>query len=175
MQKIQLTKGQYTLVNENDFRKLSQYKWCVINSSGKFYAGRNQKIDGKFRTVLMHRVILGAKPGQIVDHRNGDRLDNRRSNLRFCTASESVQNRGKMKNNKSGFKGVHLNRRLNKYEALITKDHKTHYLGVFKTAKSAGQAYARAAKKLHGNFACVSTKSWTNYELCSQLISLDVA
>lgn len=159
MKTIALTKNQLTIVDDEDYAMLSKIRWCVINGTNASYAGRDHKINGKYKTILMHRVIMKAKRGQIVDHINRNTLDNRKENLRFCTASESVQNRGMHKNNSVGFKGVHLNKKLMKFEAWITKDHVNYYLGIFKEAEAAGKAYARAAQKLHGNFAPISTKS----------------
>lgn len=158
MKKIKLTKGQEAIVDDNDFETLKSVSWCVVNGTNSLYAGRNEKTDDRFRTVLMHRVILEAKRGDIVDHKNGNTLDNRKKNLRFCSPAQSVCNRGMMKNNTSGFVGAIFNKRLGKFESRISLNGKSHYLGIFETAEAAGQAHARVAKRLHGKFANISTK-----------------
>lgn len=156
MKKIPLTKGRFAIVDDEDFDFLNKRKWLAVNGTNAIYAGRNQWMnDGKMKTILMHRVILGAKKGQLIDHVNRNPLDNRRENLRFCTASQNTQNRRMQRNNKSGFKGVIWNRRSQKFQANIMLSGKDYYLGLFKTAQAAGLAYARAAKKLHGEFASI--------------------
>jgi len=107
------------------------------------------RVAGKL--VRMHRIIAGANhKDEIVDHINGNTLDNRRSNLRICSNAENGRNRGKNSNNSSGFKGVFLKR--DKWAAQIKHNGKSIHLGTFKTPEEAHLAYQRAANKLHGRF-----------------------
>ena len=80
MRTIELTQGQVALVDDRDYDELSRFKWYALRDhGGTFYAQRHApRVDGKQRTILMHRVILDVQPGQDVDHANHDTLDNRR-------------------------------------------------------------------------------------------------
>src|SRR6476620_8185168 len=103
MRAIELTKGQVAIVDDEDFNELAQYRWYVDH---KGYACRNVLKSGKTTGYRMHRVIMGAKKGEQIDHINQNKLDNRRCNLRFASYAENARNRGKSKRNKSGFKGA---------------------------------------------------------------------
>jgi hypothetical protein len=100
--------------------------------------------------------ILKAPPGKFVDHRNLNKLDNRRQNLRIATRSQNGMNRRAMSNNELGIKGV--SRDKNKkgktplFVARITVEGKTRRLGYFRTTEEAAAAYAAAARELHGEF-----------------------
>ena len=106
----------------------------------------------------MHRFILGARKGEIVDHRNGDGLDNRRDNLRLCVGKENQGNRRLSKNNKSGYKGVCLDNRRGQWVATIYKNRKPIYLGSFNSAIDAANAYDNAAIGYFGDFALTNAK-----------------
>lgn len=102
----------------------------------------------------MHRLIMRAKKGQILDHINGDRFDNRKENLRFCTNSQNLANRSKTSLNKSGYKGVtFIPGRLRPWRAVITYKGKYTNLGYFETKEQAALAYNKAAVKYFGEFA----------------------
>jgi hypothetical protein len=146
MKEISLAHGKgVALVDDADYPILSQYKWRL--SAG--YA--RAEINGM--SVLMHRLVMGAKRGQEVDHRNGDKLDNRRSNLRFSTHSQNMANVGQRSDNTSGFKGVYWNRQTGKFRARIKPRGKHIYLGAFDDAQEAARVYDRAARKYFGSFA----------------------
>jgi len=104
---------------------------------------------------LLHRVILQPPEDMKVDHRNKNPLDCRRQNLRICTTSENAMNRGKTRDNSTGYKGVNLDKRRKrkKYRARITANGKTYFLGSYKKPDEAGAAYREGAKKHHGQFA----------------------
>lgn len=101
----------------------------------------------------MHRAVIGAKKGQIVDHINGNRLDNQRSNLRFCTHSQNQFNRAKKKNCSSRFKGVAWHAPYKKWNAYIEPLGKKINLGYFSNEVEAAKAYNQAALKHGGQFA----------------------
>jgi len=147
---IKLTKSKEALVSDEDFDFLSQWKWSALETRGTYYAVRGG-VKGYF---YMHREIAKrtALEGDMVDHIDGDRLNNTRSNLRGCTNAENLQNRGKPSNNTSGVKGVHWDKARSKWKAEIQAGGEKYYLGRFDILVDAKTAYKRAARKLHKEF-----------------------
>jgi hypothetical protein len=148
MKIIQLSKGAVTLVDDSNFESLRHFKWHLTNTGR---AGRIARIDGKKCTILMHRQILNAQPGEQVDHKNMDPLDNRRDNLRLASFCENQWNRCRYSNNSTGAKGVDF--RGNRFRVRIQVHGKSISLGTFVSLELAQQAYAKAASKYHGEFA----------------------
>lgn len=111
------------------------------------------------KTVPMHRIIMARilerplNPGEEVDHINGNRLDNRRSNLRLVNRSQNAKNRKASSKNKSGYLGVRKHPKYKRWYAYITSNKVQHYLGSFDTPELAYEAYCRAAIELNGEFA----------------------
>ena len=147
---IPLTKGRVTLVDDDLYPVLSRFHWSV---DGSGYAQRAVKTDRGWRPIRMHRDILGLVGSEMGDHRNLNKLDNRRENLRRCDARGNVRSRGLNCNNKTGYKGVHFNAARNCYQTYITVDYHHVYLGRYGTAKEGAEAYNEAARKYHGEFA----------------------
>ena len=108
---------------------------------------------GKRVAIYMHMEILGDCDGREIDHINGDKLDNRRSNLRFCTRSQNSMNHVLQSNNTSGYKGVWLRATTHHWQAEIMINQKHIRLGAFLSAEDAARAYDRAARKYFGEFA----------------------
>lgn len=162
---IQLTRGYVAIVDDADFGWLSQWKWNARpanQADPRWYAYRcayDPTRKGP-RTVAMHRVVLEAQRGQIVDHVNGDGLDNRRENLRICTASQSAANRCKHKADKrpgwgrGPYKGVYIAGR--RWRAIITVSGTQTHLGYFAAAEDAALAYDAAAVQHFGEFALLN-------------------
>ncbi len=147
MRTIILHRGEECLVSDNDFKKLSRYRWYrQTNGYVARYAGRGRG----FSPVRMHREILGAKNGDVCDHKNGNRLDNRRSNIRVCSFSENTYNRSPSVRNKSGYVGVHYDKARGKWQARIHIKNKTIILGRFENKEEAVQARKKAEKKYYG-------------------------
>lgn len=146
---IPLSKGKFAIVDEDDFERLSVYKWCV---SARGYAVRNIFPNKIQKTEHMHKVIFGRDNTQ-VDHINQDKLDNRKSNLRPCNHSQNGANSSLRKLNTTGYKGVVWDGSRNKYRAQITFNNKSMCIGRFETAIEAAKAYNRKAKEFWGEYA----------------------
>lgn len=148
---IELTQGKFALVDDEDYDWLVQWNWYY--DSG--YAMRSAKgCHGTRRPkIRMHREIISVSRELSVDHINGNKLDNRRCNLRACTQSENKRNRGKSKNNTSGYKGVHFYSPKKPWTVSIRVNNKQIFLGNFADPVDAAKAYDRAAIKYHGEFA----------------------
>jgi hypothetical protein len=145
------------LVDDEDYDRVMQYKWCF----GKIgYAMRNiskyARRDGKHGMQYLHRFIMGEPPGMEVDHRDEDRLNCQKYNLRVATHAQNTQHRGPLKTNTSGRKGVTRNHRAGKWVAQIDVNGVHKNLGYFDDIQSAHAAYCMAAEELHGEFAKTS-------------------
>ncbi len=151
---IPLIHGGNTLVDEEDYEHINQWEWFQ-HSAG--YAARNPKtseIRGqKRKLVFIHRIVMNMKIGEITDHINGNTLDNRKCNLRICTASQNAQNKKPCLKFSSQYKGVSWNKKRKRWRVSIKKDGKAYELGRFKNEIDAAKAYNEAAKKLFGPFA----------------------
>lgn len=152
---LPLTKGRVAVVDADDAALLSQWKWSYTDTG---YAVRFQRIgraDGRRRkvTIRMHRFILGAPRELEVDHINGDRLDNRRANLRLVTDAQQRQNEGVCRGGSSLFKGVTRSKERGRWEAQIKHQRRRIYLGRFRDEVEAARAYDAAARELFGEFA----------------------
>lgn len=141
-------RGGEILIDEEDTHFLHGRDWFVQKGdSGLKYAfSKGQSL---------HRLIMAAGKGQIVDHASGDGLDNRRANLRLCTHTQNMQNRKPTHSGLSTFKGVSLRHepRPKPYQATIKAFGERIYLGSFETEEGAARAYDRAAIIFHGRFA----------------------
>lgn len=105
------------------------------------------------KSIFLHRVIMAPSAGLVVDHINGDKLDNRRSNLRVCTNAQNSMNQRLSASNTSGFKGVRRHWQSGRWQAQITVDGHRRYLGLFADPRVAAHVYNRAAVHFYGEFA----------------------
>jgi hypothetical protein len=147
---IPLTRGMAALVDEEDYERISQFKWSAQKNCNTFYAKRNTPAtNGKRQGIeLMHRRILAPPRGMEVDHINGNGLDNRRKNLRVVTRQQNSQNRHQIKT--SRFPGVYWHDRDQKWRSQIRIHGKRKFLGSFTDEKAAYCKYCEAVKSLEG-------------------------
>lgn len=150
---IPLTKGYKALVSESDYRHLMGMKWHAHVSSHGFVYARNG--DG----TAMHVYLLKPPRGMLVDHINGDKLDNRRENLRLATSEENSRNVQKVSGRSSRYKGVAWDAARKKWKAQIQAEGKQKTLGRFDSEEEAARVYDAAAKAAFGEFAFLNFPS----------------
>lgn len=137
--------GEEILADVGDMAKITRYTWCISKTG---YAVAN--IGGK--VVKMHRYLLDVPAGKVVDHINGNTLDNRRSNLRVCEQSENMRNMGRKKNNRPPYPGVQVKQN-GRYRVRITVDRKEIAIGTYDTEEEAIRARIDAENRYYGVFA----------------------
>lgn len=136
-------------VDDKDYEMLSKHKWC--QSQGYAVSNLSRKTHKK-RRIRMHQILMNTPKGMHTDHIDGNPINNQKSNLRVCTASQNLMNRGRTRINRSGFKGVSWHKVTKKWQARIKVKRKEMHLGYFKIPEAASEAYKEAAKKYHGEF-----------------------
>jgi DNA polymerase-1 len=168
--RIPLTQGQYAIVDPDDYRRLSKYKWYAAGRrEGSYYAVRTAKTaNGNKHRLLMHRQILKVPDDMFVDHIDRNSLDNRKANLRAATAAQNIWNRAKNTNRTytSKYKGVSWNQCVKPWRAHIHFNHELISLGSFDNEIEAAKAYDQAAKRYHGEFAVLNfpqRKQWVSH------------
>ncbi|WP_420732156.1 HNH endonuclease [Hwanghaeella sp. 1Z406] len=143
--------GKPILVDRADHARLNQYRWFPAGTNNG-YAGRSVTRNGKSRVCYMHREVMAPAPGLVVDHANGDTLDNRRSNLRICTRAENSANRTVCLNH-TGFLGIGFDPAQGRYQAAVTQNG-SRFRGPWRlTAQEAAKDYDCLARGVHGEFA----------------------
>lgn len=146
------SKNEEIIVDPEDYDRLVKLNWNCYTGYARTFRRRKEE-GGKFRGTLMHKMILKAEKGLVTDHINGNKLDNRKSNLRICTPRQNSCNRKIGCQSKSRFLGVTYHKRDNRFQASIRTGKERLYLGYFKTDIEAAMAYNEAAQKYHGEFA----------------------
>jgi hypothetical protein len=151
MKEIPLTKGKFAIVDDEDFERLCNYKW-VISDGYAVTSFRNE--NGEYKQNLrMHRMILDVQEGKVIDHINGDRIDNRKENLRIATQKQNSWNSKKKDSEKatSKYKGVSVSS--GKFIVKIKHDGKKEHVGTFNDEIAAANAYNYYAVKYFGEYA----------------------
>lgn len=167
MKEIQLTKGQITLVDNEDYDYLMQWSWVALFQKDRYYAVARDKYSGKKQSqIRMHRVIMNTPDGMEVDHVFHNTLDNRKfieingelkQNLRNCTHEQNMMN-AQFSRGGSMYIGVYYRKDRKCYTATISHKDKSIHLGHFKTEEGAAIAYDNAAKLYRGEFAILNFK-----------------
>lgn len=149
---IPLTKGRVSPVSPESYQLVKDRRWYAMwnRVARSFYA---LGCGGTTKTLCLHRVVLRAPAGMLVDHINHDTLDNRLANVRLATASNNQHNSRTPRNNTSGFKGVNWYRERGVWRARISVAGKRRTVGSFSTAEEAALAYDAAARSAYGEFA----------------------
>lgn len=163
MRLIELTKGKCAQVDDTDFDGLSPWSWCAKKSPYTYYGARGAIINGKSIEIKMHRQIMGLSPGdgKVVDHIDGNGLNNQRINLRVCSRGQNTMNARKRKNGTSKFKGVSYQaagRGKKRWVSQIHLNRKHFHLGRYLTEPEAAKAYDKKAIELYGEFAVLNFK-----------------
>jgi len=158
MKKIKLSQNQFALVDDEDFEKLNNRKWSAKfdNHTNKFYAYGHLDKKNNYKSILMHRFIMGFPTNKQIDHINKDTLDNRKINLRIVTNAQNQANRWKNKKCSSKYKGVIYLSKINKWYSRICFAKKSYNIGIFNSEEEAGLAYNKKAKELFGEYACLN-------------------
>ena len=156
MKVLKLTQSKIAKIDDCDYVKVKEHTWFAHKSKKKsikdnWYAGTNIHIDGKYKTVHLHTLIMKTPKGYDVDHIDGDGLNNQRSNLRICTRSENLRNQRKSKG-ASKYKGVSFFKTTNKWRVQLKGKH----IGLYNTEKEAAKVYNDVAIHLFGKFARIN-------------------
>lgn len=151
---IPLTRGQVAIIDVEDWHLIKDYKWSATWCHGKkgYYATTNiPDGKGKYKNTGMHRLILGAKKGEVVDHINGHGLNNTRDNLRIVTTRENNINKKLYSHNTSGIAGITLDKECNKWRVRINTEEKRITVGRFDNFQDAVYARKKAEEKYYGD------------------------
>lgn len=138
MKEILLTKGYKAMVDDCDYEYLSQWKWYLSNGYAISGPGRKK----------MHRLVMDAKDGELVDHINRDKLNNTRANLRIVNKEENIHNQKKRTNTKNNYKGVQYVKKLNIWQSRCRIYKNDYFLGYFRSEIAAAYAYNKKAIEL---------------------------
>ncbi len=150
---IPLTQGQVATIDASKLIQCPYRYFALATKQGGFKACRWSRVDGKNMLIQMSHDIVGRPPkGKVVDHIDGDGLNNREANLRTIGFFGNNQNRNTDGLNKYGYTGIWFSKSRNKYCASITANGKRHILGRFDTAEKSGQAYEEASERLFGEY-----------------------
>lgn len=168
--RVPLSRGMVALIDADDAERILAHKWHLKRkrTDKRVYAQRTVRLgsgrNAPKTAVMLHREVMRAGPGEVIDHVNGDTLDNRKANLRRCTARQNVENIVESANQRRGrFKGVYQPKKTWRWCAAIAAGElrpnsrrKRLHLGSYDTAEQAAEAYDLAALQNYGEFAALN-------------------
>jgi len=149
---VPLTKGKFATIDLEDVEQIGKYNWHM---HVKGYAIRTVRIKKLCTIVLMHRLINQTPEKLETDHKDGDKLNNRKSNLRSATTAQNQYNQHKIRGT-SKFKGVHWAKNMKTWKAKIRENGKHFVIGFFPTELEAAKAYDKKAAEIFGEYAKVN-------------------
>jgi hypothetical protein len=145
--------GKIVLIDIEDYDLIKEYTWNISNDGWNNYV-KTEIWKGGRKKIYMHRLIMGiTNPIVIIDHKNGNGIDNRKCNLRICNCSNNSANKTMQKNNTSGFKGVSWKKDVKKWRVKVIKDGVNYSAGYYDDIIEAAKAYDKKAVELFGEFA----------------------
>jgi hypothetical protein len=156
MIEIAIRGGLVAYISPEDVERVQRYTWRRFQSHGNIYAVAYIPEDWALyrrRETFMHRLIMNAKPGQQIDHKDGNGLNNTRDNLRIASHTLNMQNSKSRSGSTSRYKGVSWNTQRGKWVAQIRYDGRTRFLGYYTYEDEAARVYDEAALIGHGESA----------------------
>lgn len=176
MKTIALSRGMVATVDDQDYARLSEFTWRILHKPGsrRWYAQTEYRIDGKGQRfyAVMHRVILNVLPGIVIDHIDGDGLNNTRANLRICDASDNNANTSKRAPEKSTskYKGVWKGSDRQVWTAKLSRHGRIVYRGSFETEIEAAHAYDRAVLQFCPGVGRLNFPAAPDHSVAAQLL-----
>lgn len=150
---IPLTRGYEAIIDREDLLVVGQHNWCAKDGRNTVYAFRGEGGKGKQVFYRLHREVLGDIPqGFVVDHIDGNGLNNTKANLRIVSNEQNTRNTTISKRNASGYKGVSFYKAYGRWSAKICVKGEQEFLGYFDTPEEAYAAYCEASDKFHGKY-----------------------
>lgn len=146
--------GLFALVDDEDFERLSKFKWHLSHRKGWVYVVRSNRIGAITYKPYLHREVMGAVKGQQIDHRDRNPFNNQKCNLRFSNQSQNMMNRTRSLKSKNKFRGVSPSH--GKWFARVKVRGKTVCSKCFDREEDAAKAYDNMARDLHGDFAVLN-------------------
>lgn len=158
--KLRNTRSMYAMVDDNDFERLNMHKWR-LHPQGYACTSIWLKGTGKGTVAVMHRMVLVPQDGMDIDHKDQNKINNQRQNLRIVTRSQNMSNVRKIKDDTahSQYKGVSRLKRFNlkkQWLAYIRLDYKTYYFGYYEDEREAAHVYNQVAEQLFGEYASLN-------------------
>jgi len=160
MKEIKLTRGKVALVDDDDFEYLNQFKWHSLVCKYTYYAVRTIRINGERKSLKMHRKIMNVSINKVIDHIDGNGLNNQKENLRICSQSQNCMNR-KRTYGSSKYKGVTVYKNNKNKVFIIARlmiNRKVVLNSYHKNEIDAAKCYDAAAQKYYGEFANINFK-----------------
>lgn len=151
MKPVPLTQGTFALVDDKDYERVMKHKWRFGGGNGHPAAVRTARINGRRTTVLLSHYILATR-FPVIDHADGDPMNNQRCNLRPCTRLQNAKNR-KIQKHSSRYKGVSYFKATGKWQCSIGINGGKKHLGFFDDEREAAYAYDISAIHFYGRFA----------------------